>query len=221
MPRLTVRTFFFSLLALLFIALPSAAADETKTDEEKPKETTGYAAYTDSQGHGEKYWRGRMSALTARVRQLDAEVDRLERNAEGLRFQWPADDGTGTKKKAWDNQLNRLGNARKALDEAEEDLRKAEREARRAGALPGWLRPDKEQEAKEAAELQRQPQQGVTSSYNMKKLNDENKKADKDVWGKGKDEEKAAEKMSDEKKTAKDEPGDENDDKEKEAEADE
>ncbi|HEX7251528.1 MAG TPA: hypothetical protein VF376_01520 [Thermoanaerobaculia bacterium] len=81
--------------------------------------------------------RGRVDELKQRVAQLEAESKKLENDF----YSW--DDGSyrdGVIKPAWDRKKEDLEAARKDLTQAEADLADLPEKARKAGALPGWLR---------------------------------------------------------------------------------
>lgn len=81
--------------------------------------------------------RGRVDELKQRVAQLEAESKKLENDF----YSW--DDGSyrdGVIKPAWEHKKEDLEATRKDLTQAEADLADLPEKARRAGALPGWLR---------------------------------------------------------------------------------
>jgi hypothetical protein len=80
-----------------------------------------------SPAHDETYWRSRMKDARERVASLEQKVDELDRiTRQNL--------GATSKRAA------ELAKAREELAAAERALEELEEEARRAGALPGWLR---------------------------------------------------------------------------------
>ncbi len=92
----------------------------------------------------EALWRDRAHAARKRVEDLKAEVAQLEAESKQLEndfYRW--DDGQYRDrviKPAWDKKREELETARKQLVQAETDLADLPEKARRAGALPGWLR---------------------------------------------------------------------------------
>lgn len=81
--------------------------------------------------------RQRVEDARARIPQLDAEAKKLEADF----YSW--DDGQyrdSVIKPAWDRKREELEAARRELAEAEKALADLPEEARKAGALPGWLR---------------------------------------------------------------------------------
>ena len=92
----------------------------------------------------EAYWRDRMHTAKARVADLEERVRRFEQEAKKLEndfYSW--DDGNyrdGVIKPAWDKKREELETAKRDLVEAQKELADLPEKARKAGALPGWLR---------------------------------------------------------------------------------
>jgi hypothetical protein len=92
----------------------------------------------------EVYWRERMHSARARVEELRERVRRFELEAKKLEndfYSW--DDGQyrdGVIKPAWDKKRDELETARRDVEQAEKELSELPEAARKAGALPGWLR---------------------------------------------------------------------------------
>jgi hypothetical protein len=92
----------------------------------------------------EEYWRGEARRARERVTELRADIIRLENQTRKLEadfYSW--DDGAyrdGVIKPAWDKAREDLATARRELPLAERALDDLPDRARRAGALPGWLR---------------------------------------------------------------------------------
>ena len=81
--------------------------------------------------------RQRVADLKDRVARLDAETKKLESDF----YAW--DDGQyrdNVIKPAWDKKREELETARRDLEGAERDLADLPDRARKAGALPGWIR---------------------------------------------------------------------------------
>jgi hypothetical protein len=95
-------------------------------------------------GGGEEYWRSETRRVRERVAQLRSTIVRLENETRKLEadfYSW--DDGAyrdGVIKPAWDKAREDLATARRELPMAERDVDELPDRARRAGALPGWLR---------------------------------------------------------------------------------
>ena len=93
---------------------------------------------------GEAQWRERMQSARKRVAELKERVPQLEAESKKLENDFYAwDDGQyrdGVIKPAWEKKKEELETARKQLAEAEKELAELPEKARKAGALPGWLR---------------------------------------------------------------------------------
>jgi exonuclease VII small subunit len=79
----------------------------------------------------------RVADLEERVRRLEQEAKKLENDF----YSW--DDGNyrdGVIKPAWDKKREELETAKKDLGDAQKELADLPEKARKAGALPGWLR---------------------------------------------------------------------------------
>jgi hypothetical protein len=93
---------------------------------------------------GEAEWRERARSARRRVEDLKARASQIEADAAALEkdfYRW--DDGQyrdGVIKPAWDKKKEELQAVRNELVEAEKDLADLPEKARKAGALPGWLR---------------------------------------------------------------------------------
>ena len=92
----------------------------------------------------EAYWRERVHSARARVEELREHVRQFEQESKKLEndfYSW--DDGQyrdGVIKPAWDKKREELETARRDLEQAEKELSELPEKARKAGALPGWLR---------------------------------------------------------------------------------
>lgn len=92
----------------------------------------------------EAYWRERMHSARARVEELRERIRQFEQESKKLEndfYSW--DDGRyrdGVIKPAWDKKREELETAKRELEQAEKDLSELPEKARKAGALPGWLR---------------------------------------------------------------------------------
>jgi predicted RNase H-like nuclease (RuvC/YqgF family) len=121
--------------------LSTASPRPTPTRGAAPEETRPTPAPSDE---AESYWRERVHSaralvedLSERVRQFDQQSKKLESDF----YSW--DDGQyrdGVIKPAWDRKREELETARRELEQAEKDLAELPEKARKAGALPGWLR---------------------------------------------------------------------------------
>jgi hypothetical protein len=99
---------------------------------------------TPSANAEEAEWRERARSARARVEELKQRISQFESEAKKLEndfYSW--DDGSyrdGVIKPAWDRKKEELETARKDLVQAQADLAELPEKARKAGALPGWLR---------------------------------------------------------------------------------
>jgi hypothetical protein len=97
-----------------------------------------------SSGPAEAEWRERARTARSRVEELKQRVAELEGESKKLEsdfYSW--DDGSyrdGIIKPAWDRKKEELETAKKNLAQAETELADLPEKARKAGALPGWLR---------------------------------------------------------------------------------
>ncbi len=102
------------------------------------------AAPTEVPASEEQQWRERARSARQRVEDSKARVARLEgetRKLENDFYAW--DDGQyrdNVIKPAWDRKREELETARRDLEAAEKDLADLPEQARKAGALPGWIR---------------------------------------------------------------------------------
>ena len=117
---------------------PTTPAPTPANEEPRPTPVTG------EDSSGEAYWRERMHSAKSRVEELTEQVRRLEQESKKLEndfYSW--DDGQyrdGVIKPAWDKKREELETARRELERAQKDLAELPEKARKAGALPGWLR---------------------------------------------------------------------------------
>lgn len=114
-----------------------------KEDGDKTKDVT-LDPYTDETGRGEKYWKHRIQTATQKVLDLEKRVDDLQSRINRLQtdfYNWDDPHYRDTViKPALDKALQDFETAKKQLEAAREDLEGIDEEARKAGALPGWLR---------------------------------------------------------------------------------
>lgn len=120
----------------------TARTPSPRRGDEKP-ETAEPPAPAPGDGD-EAYWRGEARRLRERVDALKETIARLEGEVTKLEadfYSW--DDGAYRDrviKPAWDKAREELATARKELPVAEKELADLPDRARKAGALPGWLR---------------------------------------------------------------------------------
>jgi hypothetical protein len=98
-------------------------------------------------------WRGRVRDIRTRWADAASEVERLERQADQLRWDFYAEDDPYYRderiKPEWDRVLDDLRRARQDVRAYREELAEAVEEGRGVGALPGWLREGVELEPEE------------------------------------------------------------------------
>lgn len=122
---------------------PATTLEAARTPGPPAPTTTGAVAPRD-EGQGEEFWRGEARRLRERVAELRETITRLDADTKRLEADYYAwDDGAYRDrviKPAWDKAREELATARLALPGAEKELTELPDRARRAGALPGWLR---------------------------------------------------------------------------------
>jgi len=126
------------------IRLPTPPAAAMPAPGGKPPETTASAAVPASSAGDEAVWRERARTARRRVEELKAEITQLESDTKQLEtdfYRW--DDGQYRDrviKPSWDKKREELETKRRQLVDAEAELADLPEKARKAGALPGWLR---------------------------------------------------------------------------------
>ena len=123
----------------------SASAAAAPTPAGRPATTpTGAGSATAGTAQGEDYWREEARRSRERVAELRETITRLEADTKRLEADYYAwDDGAYRDKvikPSWDKAREELATARLAVPAAEKDLVDLPDRARKAGALPGWLR---------------------------------------------------------------------------------
>ena len=91
----------------------------------------------------EKYWRERKSALVEKIKANEAEIKNMQAKIYQLKNQLPGTDILSDRlriEKEIRDTTNRLEAYNKGLENLKKDLENLPDEARKAGALPGWLR---------------------------------------------------------------------------------
>lgn len=121
---------------------PTKAAVRSAAGPASPAEKA--EAATADAAQGESYWREESRRLRERVVELRDAIVRLGDDTKRLEADYYAwDDGAYRDKViklAWDKAREELATANLALPLAEKELSELPDRARRAGALPGWLR---------------------------------------------------------------------------------
>jgi hypothetical protein len=117
-------------------AQANTEGDNATTPKEKKPETDS--------NNNEEYWRNRREDVDQKLESAKAKVDQIQSEINTLTAAFYAEsDGVGQRPVIEQERIERL----KALDDAKADLQAAqeeseglEDEARKAGALPGWVR---------------------------------------------------------------------------------
>ncbi len=100
--------------------------------------------YKDTNSKGEEYWQTRMKSARSQVDRLEQRVQNIQSEINRLQtdfYRW--DDPSyrdSVIKPAWDQAVKELEQTKKDLETAKQTLANLPDEARKAGALPGWLR---------------------------------------------------------------------------------
>ena len=124
--------------------LTTASPRTTPPPAASPAAEATRPAGAPSEAEAEAYWRDRARTARSRVTELEERVRRTEQESRKLEndfYSW--DDGNyrdGVIKPAWDRKREELETSRKELAEAQKELADLPEKARKAGALPGWLR---------------------------------------------------------------------------------
>jgi len=122
------------------VPVPAATPSASKAENHPPADGTP----PQESSEAEAYWRERMHSAKARVGDLEEKVRRYDAEAHKLEndfYSW--DDGNyrdGVIKPAWDKKREELETSKRDLAEAQKELADLPEKARKAGALPGWLR---------------------------------------------------------------------------------
>jgi len=124
------------------------------TGIETSEEQTQPAEEAEQAGKGEKgkeestnteeYWRQRKQQVDQQLNDAQTKVEQLQSEINQLSTAFYAEgDGVGQRpviKQEWDERLKALDDAKRDLQSAQQQSEGLEDEARKAGALPGWLR---------------------------------------------------------------------------------
>ena len=118
---------------------------ETQSQPSEETDAADLEDVTRDLEQSEKYWRtryrevsGRLQGAEKAVRQLQKEVDDLTRAFYVLSDA----EQKGNMEYQRTEKLNDLQQAKRELEDAQTDMDNLEEEARKAGALPGWLREE-------------------------------------------------------------------------------
>jgi hypothetical protein len=109
---------------------PDLVKDKTEGEKYDPKKT-------------EKYWRERKKALVDKIKENEKEIKKMEVKLFQLRNQLDRTDPLSERSRLEQeirDTYNKLENYKKGLERMKQELEDLHDEARKAGALPGWLR---------------------------------------------------------------------------------
>lgn len=93
----------------------------------------------------EQYWRARYHEVSGRLQSAEKAVSEIQKQVDDLtRAFYALSDAEqkGYMEYQRTQRLNDLQQAKRELDDARTDMDNLEEEARKAGALPGWLRDE-------------------------------------------------------------------------------
>ena len=123
---------------------PAAEPTPPRTALAEGSEPTESASGGPAPPKAEAQWRASARNARTRVEDLKKHIEDFQREEAKLQTDFYAwDDGQyrdGVIKPAWDKKREELEAARKELAVAEKELAELPEKARKAGALPGWLR---------------------------------------------------------------------------------
>jgi len=96
---------------------------------------------TDLNGRNESYWRDTMSAARDRIQQLEDETNELTSKRNTLQLQHSRTNGSKRApiKDEIDRVMQDLEQNKSVLEQAREELRSLQNEARSSDAPPGWI----------------------------------------------------------------------------------
>lgn len=118
------------------------SAEQTEPIEAQEQEQT--SSQEKDLANDEQYWRNRHSEAVARLNAAQQNVERIQSEFNALQRAFYAEgDGVAQRGKIGaeaNERLSMLDEAKKELQAATEAMSGLEEEARRAGALPGWIR---------------------------------------------------------------------------------
>jgi hypothetical protein len=121
-------------------------APDSVGDRPTDKDTTEKVDFdepVDFLGRPESYWRKTMSEARQKVKELETEKNALILKQNRLESEFHREDN-GFRRKEIQKEIQKMlyeqDQNRRNLDKAEDALKDLEKEARKSGALPGWIR---------------------------------------------------------------------------------
>ena len=125
------------------LGIETAAAPESESAEQKENEGKNDKKAVDPT-QTEEYWRERKQETDQRVEEAQSKVQQLQSEINNLTTAFYAEsDGVAQRPLIESERIERikeLEQAKQDLEEAREEAAGLEDEARKAGALPGWVR---------------------------------------------------------------------------------
>jgi hypothetical protein len=125
------------------LGIEAAAAPGDEATEEKETETSKDKKEVDPT-QTEEYWRSRKEETDQRVDEAQSKVQQLQNEINNLTTAFYAEsDGVAQRPLIESERIERikeLEQAKQDLENAREEAANLEDEARKAGALPGWVR---------------------------------------------------------------------------------
>jgi len=124
----------------------TSSEDQTQPAEGTTNTTTAKQGTKEKQNdtNTEEYWRGRKQEVDQQLKDAQSKVEQLQNEINQLQTAFYAEsDGVGQRpviKQEWDERLKALEQAKQDLQSAQSQSDGLEDEARKAGALPGWVR---------------------------------------------------------------------------------
>lgn len=119
----------------------SSTEEEATTEETPTLEETTTSIFNDVEN--EKKWRNRSHAAVERVKNAEEKIEKLQSDINALTQSFYAEsDGVaqrGQIEAERNSRLNALEEAKKELEAAKQGQEDLRDEARREGALPGWI----------------------------------------------------------------------------------
>ncbi len=123
---------------------PQSAPSDVKPPadpETEPPATEQPTEPVDRNGHNEKWWRDRLSGLNAELVATEAEIQRLESDVRKAKVRVGGKlPDTGSGERSLNDVVVELEVARTRRNGLQAEIDGLSDEARRAGAMPGWLR---------------------------------------------------------------------------------
>jgi hypothetical protein len=122
----------------------AGAEDETDATDESTADSTKTKKQEVDPAQTEEYWRARKQEVDTRVQDAQTRVEQLQTEINSLTAAFYAEgDGVAQRPLIETERIERIKEleaAKEALQNARTESEGLEDEARRAGALPGWLR---------------------------------------------------------------------------------